>query len=135
MKTFQLRVSAMDRIFYEGECLSLKLPITDGQLGIMANHSPVAAAIVPGRLQAMLPGGKKLEAVVAQGFARFENNDALVLVESIERPEDVEADRAREELKKAKDALHKSKNPSQRQRALDQVARELNRIHNAKNPR
>ena len=111
MKTFHLRVSAMDRVFYEGECVSLKLPITDGQLGLMANHSPVAAAVAPGKLCAALPGGKKLEAVVAQGFARFENNDALVLVESIERPEDVEADRAREGLQRQRTRCKKAKTP------------------------
>lgn len=135
MKTFRLRVSAMDRVFFDGECVSLRLPITDGQLGIMANHSPVAAAVVPGRLSVTLPDGKKLEAAVSHGFARFDSNDALVLVESIERPEDIETERAREELKKARDALHSSKNPAQRQRALDQVARELNRISNAKDAR
>ena len=81
---FHLHISSMTGDFYEGECVSLTLPLSDGEIGLLANHSPVSAAIVPGALRCRLPDGKVLEAATGHGLARFAENDALVLVESIE---------------------------------------------------
>ena len=41
--TFNLHIRSTDRDFYEGECVSLTLTLSDGQLGLMANHSPMAS--------------------------------------------------------------------------------------------
>ncbi|MBE7004213.1 MAG: F0F1 ATP synthase subunit epsilon [Ruminococcaceae bacterium] len=132
---FHLRICAMDRAFYDGGCLSLTLPLPDGQLGILAGHAPMAAAVVPGKLTARLADGTVLTAVTGHGVARFEKNDALVLLESIERPEEIEEKRAAERLEQAKEALRLSKTEQQRRIASDMVAHELNRVRRAKEPK
>ena len=81
---FHVHICSMMNDFYEGECVSLTLPLSDGELGLLANHSPVSAAIVPGALRCRLPDGSVLAAAVGHGFARFAKNDALVLLEQIE---------------------------------------------------
>ena len=83
-KAFHLRICSMTSDFYEGECVSLTLPLSDGELGLLANHSPVSAAVVPGALRCRLPDGSAIEAAVGHGLARFAENDALVLLESID---------------------------------------------------
>ena len=45
---FHLRVLASDRAFYDGDCESLTVPVSDGELGILAHHSNLVAAVVPG---------------------------------------------------------------------------------------
>lgn len=70
--------------FYEGACVSLTLPLPDGEIGLLANHSPLSAAVVPGALRCRLPDGSVMEATVGHGLARFAGNDALVLLERIE---------------------------------------------------
>ena len=81
---FHVHICSMTNDFYEGECVSLTLPLPDGALGLLANHSPVSAAIVPGALRCRLPDGSVIEAAVGHGLARFRENDALVLLESID---------------------------------------------------
>ena len=44
---FHLRVLASDRAFYDGDCESLTVPVSDGELGILAHHSNLVAAAVP----------------------------------------------------------------------------------------
>ena len=83
-KPFHAHICSMTEDFYEGECVSLTLPLSDGALGLLAHHSPVSAAVVPGTMRCRLPDGSVLAASVGHGLARFAENDALVLLESIE---------------------------------------------------
>ena len=81
---FHVYICSMTGDFYEGECASLTLPLPDGELGVLANHSPFSAAIVPGALRCRLPDGSVIAATVGHGLARFAENKALVLLEQIE---------------------------------------------------
>ena len=56
MNTFHLQILASDKTFYTGECLSLSLPIQDGQYGILPGHCNMIAAVVPGTLTFHPPG-------------------------------------------------------------------------------
>lgn len=85
-RDFHVHICSMLGDFYDGDCTSLTLTLSDGEIGLMANHSPVAAAVVPGALRLRLPDGSLHRAVAGQGLARFRNNDALVLLETIEPP-------------------------------------------------
>lgn len=62
MKPFSLRVLAADRPVFEGECVSLVIPVEDGQYGILAHHSDFVSAIVPGELDLTVEkdGGREL---------------------------------------------------------------------------
>ena len=82
--SFHLHICSMTEDFYDGECVSLTLPLSDGELGVLANHSPISAAVVPGALRCRLPDGSVIQAAAGYGLARFAENDALVLLEQIE---------------------------------------------------
>ncbi len=131
-RSFHLRILAADKDFYEGECVSLTIPITDGQLGILALHSPIAAAVIPGRLTCRLPHDEMLNAVVGHGILRFENNDALVLLDSAEYPQDVDVTRAQSAAEQAREALHESKTPQEQAQARADLARAENRLRTSR---
>ncbi len=80
---FKLHIRAVDRDFYEGECTSLIFPITDGQVGILAFHAPMVAAVVPGKLTFRRTDDSVITAYVGAGIAYIENNAALLLLDSI----------------------------------------------------
>ena len=48
MTTFHLEILSPERTFYNGDCISLVVPISDGMLGVQANHTPLTAAISDG---------------------------------------------------------------------------------------
>ena len=84
-KSFKLNIFAADHVVYDGECVSLTLPISDGQIGILASHAPMVAAVVPGALRYRTKDGEKaVETRVGCGIASFENDRALVLLASVD---------------------------------------------------
>ena len=67
-KPFQLEILTPERAFYRGECISVIVPVSDGMLGIMANHTPMTAAITDGEVVFTLPDGSKIPCAVTQGM-------------------------------------------------------------------
>ena len=98
MEAFQVHILAADHTFYEGPCESLVVPTVDGEAGILAHHCNIIAAVVPGELRCRTPEGEEYRAAVSEGLVKVEGGDVLVLVDSAERPEEIDANRAREEM-------------------------------------
>jgi F-type H+-transporting ATPase subunit epsilon len=49
-KTFNLTILRPDKVVYDGRALSLIAPCESGYLGILADHTPLAANIVSGKI-------------------------------------------------------------------------------------
>ena len=90
MKTFHVDILTPDRVFYQGECVSLIVPITDGMLGIMANREPIAASITCGEAYYTTPDGKKILFSVSGGMVDVSNNRVRVLCEEAMLPEEID---------------------------------------------
>ena len=94
MNSFRVHILAADHTFYDGPCESLTIPAPDGQYGIWAGHANTISAIIPGTLRLRVPEGAEQIAAVSSGVVKIEDNDVLVLVDSAERPEDIDCLRA-----------------------------------------
>ena len=128
MDTFQVHILASDRTFYEGPCVSLTIPASDGERGILAHHENMIAAIQPGTLRWQPPEQEVQLAAVSPGMVKVEHNDVLVLVDSAERPEEIDEARARREADEAREALLQKKSRQEHQLAQSTLARALNRL-------
>ena len=128
MDTFQVHILAADKTLYEGPCVSLTIPASDGERGILAHHASMMAAIVPGMIRWQPPGEEVQLAAVSPGMVKVENNVALVLVDSAERPEEIDEARARWEADQAREALLQKKSRQEYQLAQSTLARALNRL-------
>lgn len=128
MNAFTLIVLAAEKTFYEGDCISLVIPTTQGLYGIQANHSNMIAAIVPGMLKFTLPDGEVRIAAVSEGIVKVENNEALLLVDSAERPEEIDENRAKRSAEQAKEAILQKKSIQDYYMAQAQMARAINRL-------
>ena len=129
MSTFRLRILESDRPFFEGECESLIFPAADGQYGVLANHRNLIAAVVPGELRFRLPDQSEQVAAVSAGMVKIEDGDVLVLVDSAERPEEIDANRASRAKALAKEKLLQNKDPRDRNLAQAELARAVNRLN------
>lgn len=128
MNVFMLHILAAERNFYEGECESLIVPITDGQYGIQANHKNMVAAIVPGILEFSKPEGERVTAAVSQGILIVADNDVKLLVDTIETPDEIDENRARAAADAAKEAILQKKSIQEYKTAQMRIAREMNRL-------
>ena len=128
MESFQARILAADRIFYEGPCLSMTVPTSDGELGILARHASMIAAVRPGTLRFQPPEQPVQAAAISPGMVKVEGNEVLVLVDSIERPEEIDAARAQREADEAREALLQKRSRQEHQVAQAALAWALNRL-------
>lgn len=128
METFQVHILAADKNFYEGPCVSLTVPTSDGEQGVLAHHSNMIAAVQPGTLRYQIPGQPVRLAAISPGMMKVEHNEVLVLVDSVERPEEIDEVRARREADQAREALLQKKSRQEHQVAQATLARALNRL-------
>ena len=93
MEKFILNITASSGEFYQGSCESMVLPVKEGVYGVQAGHSPVLVAIHMGMLKFTVDGETR-EILVGDGIAEVTPTFVLLLVDSAERPEDIDKNRA-----------------------------------------
>ena len=128
MEAFQVHILAADHTFYEGPCESLVVPTVDGEAGILAHHCNIIAAVVPGELRCRTPEGEEYRAAVSEGLVKVEGGDVLVLVDSAERPEEIDANRARRAADRAREEMIQKRSIQEYRMAQANLARALNRL-------
>lgn len=129
MKEFRIRILEADNAVYQGPCESLIVPVVDGQYGILAGHSNMISAVIPGMLTYRVPGGEKQILAVSAGLVKVEDNDVLVLVDSAERPEEIDVNRAKREADEAREAMLHKRSILEYRTAQAKLTRAVNRLH------
>ncbi|MGN1204540.1 MAG: ATP synthase F1 subunit epsilon [Lachnospiraceae bacterium] len=105
MSSFHLRVIAIDKVFFDGECRQVIVTGTDGLFGIMAHHENAVIALVEGSLQIELTDGSWLDAASGIGHVQVIQNEVTVILDFAEKPEEIDEKRAREAMNRATEAM------------------------------
>lgn len=95
-RAFKLKVISPDRIFYEGEAIMLELNTTEGQIGVYKNHVPMTYIIAPGVMTITESEDSKKEAALHSGFIQILQEEITILAETVEWPEEIDENRAKE---------------------------------------
>ena len=128
MSQFRIHILASDNAFYEGPCESLVVPTIRGQYGILAGHSNMISAVAPGKLTFRIPGEEEQVVAVSAGIVKVEHNEVLVLVDTAERPEEIDENRARRAAEEAKEQMLQKRSIQEYKSAQAHLARALNRL-------
>ena len=129
MSKFYLKVISSNRIFYEGFCTCLIIPSVDGEKAIMAHHEEVIVAVDNGEMRMQKEeGGEWSYAVLGKGFCMVANNRVTVLADTVERPEEVDANRAKEALERAQERLRQKQSIQEYHMTQAAMARALRRL-------
>ena len=106
MSSFNLKVIASDKVFYNGKCECLIVPALDGELAVMAHHQNMVVATTVGEIRFREPDSTDwIKAIVGIGFVHIANNRVTMMVDTAERPEDIDAVRAQQALERAQEQL------------------------------
>ena len=82
---------------YNGRCQKVIVPAADGgQMGILADHENMVIAIEVGEAKMQLEDGTWETLAVGTGFLEVVNNRVTMLVQTAEKPEEIDARRAEE---------------------------------------
>ena len=128
MSTFSLKIIASDKVFFDGEAEVIILPAMDGEKAILANHENMAIAVNVGVMKLKLEDSTWIQAVVGRGFAEIIDNMVTILVDTAERPEDIDAARAKEALDRAEEQLRQKQSVQEYQHTQASLARAMNRL-------
>lgn len=128
MSTFRLKIIASDREFYNGLAESLVIPVEDGEKAILAHHENMVLATVIGELRFKRPDSETEEVAVGYGFTQVMNNRVLVLVDSAERPDEIDVKRAMEAEERAKEQLRQKQSIREYNHSQASLARAMSRL-------
>ncbi|MGE0681609.1 MAG: F0F1 ATP synthase subunit epsilon [Candidatus Binatia bacterium] len=102
--TLHLRVVTPERLLLDEEVDEVTAPGTEGEFGVLPNHTTFLSSLQPGRLM-YKRGGQTHVMAVSGGFAEVVNNTMTVLTDSAELAREINVERARLALQKAEEAL------------------------------
>ena len=128
MSSFSLRIIASDHVFYDGSCEILTVPAHDGPVSILAHHEAMMMATQEGEVRFRPAGSTEWqEAVVGIGIVQVVNNRALMVVDSAERPEEIDVRRAQEALERAEEQMRQKQSLQEFKMSQASMARALSR--------
>jgi F-type H+-transporting ATPase subunit epsilon len=87
-----------------GEVDQVVAPSVMGQVGILPNHRPLLAALKPGIVE-LWSGTSAQRLAISGGFIEVQDDNVELLVDTAERAEEVDLERAKAALAKAEEAL------------------------------
>jgi F-type H+-transporting ATPase subunit epsilon len=103
-----LEVVTPDRVVVSEEADMVVAPGTEGEFGVLPGHVLFLSGIVPGELR-YTSGSKKEFLAVTTGFAEVSNDKVSVLVDAAERAADIDVERARRAIERARERLEKER--------------------------
>ncbi len=120
MRDFYLQILTPERPFYEGPCVSLTVPVTDGMLGVQAGREPLTAAIKDGEVNFTLPSGERRVCSVTRGLLDVSSGSVRLICESALAPDEIDEARERAALEEAR--LQLSARQSRREYMMARLA-------------
>jgi len=132
LDTFGLKIIASDKVFYNGRCSRLIVPALDGEKEVLAHHQDMVIATKEGRLKFTVDDEEKwIPAIVGIGFVHIANNRVTVLVDTAERPEDIDAVRAQAALERAQEQMRQEQSIQEYHVSRASLARAMVRLKEA----
>lgn len=88
-----------------GNCDLVVVKTEDGELGVMANHSPLVAKLAIGEARIMKNNEVLDWVAISGGFLEVHENKVIILAKSAEKAEDIDVARAKEAKQRAEKLL------------------------------
>jgi len=129
---FKLSVVTPERVFYEDDVASIVAPGTVGYLGILSNHAPIITSLKPGKLTIKDGSGNEITLAVSGGFLENSGNRCTILADSAEFAADIDLERAKDALARAKQRIQDRAGNIDAGRAQSAYERAKNRLTIAK---
>jgi F-type H+-transporting ATPase subunit epsilon len=128
-KSFKVVIVTPDKTAFEGEAVSATLPGLQGYLGVWANHAPLVAAVAPGVVTLRTDDlGNEKRLAVGAGFVEISDNVVNLMTDTCEEAGEIDVDRARKALARARERLDGMAADLDRERARLAMARAQARL-------
>ena len=99
-----MEVVTPERVVVSEDVLGVVAPGSMGEFGILPGHVPFLTSLVPGELR-YNSGSRAERLAVSSGFAEVSNNRVSVLVDAAEKAQEIDIERAKKALERARERL------------------------------
>ena len=101
----QVEVVSADEVVWSGEATNIIAKTVEGDIGILANHSPVLAVLVPGGVEIVCPDGTREIVAVESGFMSVSRGRVSILSEYAKMAAEITLAEAEKDLAAATAAI------------------------------
>ncbi len=129
MNTFKLRLLTSNKVFYDGECLKTDYNrLRMERLRLWRIMRRRCSLVVPGVFRYTLDDSEWIEAVSGNGFVMVYNNEAMLIIDSAELPEDIDMVRAEEAKERAEEQMRQDRSQREYLHSKASLARAMARL-------
>ena len=109
---FEVEVLTPEGEVFNGEVRQVSTRTAGGEIGILANHAPLLAALRPAELRLHLSDSETVRYAQAHGWLQVFGNHARLLVEEVIAPDDLDTAALKEQLSDAERRVSESEEGS-----------------------
>lgn len=80
--TLEVEIVAADHFVWSGESTLVKARTTDGEIGVMAGHTPVLAILAAGEFEIQPVNGERIKVTVDGGFFSVDKNRVVIVADN-----------------------------------------------------
>lgn len=126
---FQLTVITPEKTFFDGETTQIIVRTTEGDIGILANHTSLVASLPSGPLKVMQDNGEYRLAAVSAGLIKVGGNKVHIFADAVEWADEIDIEWAKRSEENAKQRLAAKNSERDLDLAELKLKRALNRIN------
>lgn len=126
--TYPLEIVTLKQTAFSDDVECVTVPGGLGYLGILAGHAPLVTNVEIGLISIKLDGGSEQKMAVGEGFLVVTSNSTTLLVDTAEKEEDIDVERARSAMGRARDRLASSEDEIDMVRAEASLKRAMTRL-------
>lgn len=127
-KPFKLEIVSPRRVVFSGDATSISLPGAMGGFQVLHSHAPMLSTLNVGVMKLRTVEGSEAFYATSGGFVEVRDNVVTVVVESAERADEIDVDRARRAADRAQERLKSRAAEIDVLRAEGSLARAMNRL-------
>jgi len=126
---FELKIVTPEKTFFSGETTQITVRTAGGDIGILAHHTSLVAALPAGPLKVKQEDGTFRAAAVSGGLLKVGGNKATILANAVEWADEIDLDHAKRSAEDARRRLEAQESRESMDRAEAKLKRALNRIN------
>ncbi|WP_455527560.1 ATP synthase F1 subunit epsilon [Huintestinicola sp.] len=126
---FQLTVITPEKTFFDGETTQIIVRTTEGDIGILANHTSLVASLPSGPLKVMQDNGEYRLAAVSAGLIKVGGNKVHIFADAVEWADEIDIEWAKRSEENAKQRIAAKASQRDFDLAELKLKRALNRIN------
>src|SRR5579863_10680657 len=113
---FQVEILTPEGEVFNDEVEMISTRTTVGEIGILANHTPLLGMLEPTELRVYKSEGEILRFAQSEGYIQVGGNHAMLLLQDVQTPDQLDVGTLRERLSEAERELEAAGDDTERRR-------------------